>query len=63
MKREWLRCPLCKSKTRVVIQSNTVLKNFLLFCPKCKQETMIDLDNEKITVKEPDAKTQSQYPY
>ncbi|WP_420313782.1 MULTISPECIES: cysteine-rich KTR domain-containing protein [Anaerostipes] len=28
--KEWIRCPICWSKTRVQIQENTKLKNFSL---------------------------------
>ena len=53
---EWVRCPVCHSKTRVKIRDDTVLKNFPLFCPKCKSETLIQVKNLKIVViKEPDA--------
>ncbi|MCI8941271.1 MAG: conjugal transfer protein [Dorea sp.] len=58
---EWVRCPVCKNKTRDKIRDDTVLKNYLLYCPKCKQETLIEAKKLKVTViKEPDAKTQSQ---
>lgn len=57
---EWIRCPVCKNKTRVQIREDTVLKNFPLYCPKCKQESLIEAQNLHITViEEPDAKTQS----
>lgn len=57
---EWIRCPVCGSKTRDKIRKDTVLMNYPLFCPKCKQETLIEVSNLKMTViKEPDAKTQS----
>lgn len=57
---EWIRCPLCRSKTRDRIRKDTVLKNYPLYCPKCKQETLIEISNLKITViREPDAQTQS----
>ena len=57
---EWVRCPVCKNKTRDKIRDDTVLKNYLLYCPKCKQETLIEAKKLKVTViKEPDAKTQS----
>ena len=36
---EWVLCPVCGSKTRLRIRSNTILENFPLFCPKCKHET------------------------
>lgn len=58
---EWVRCPICQSKTRAQIREDTELKNFPLYCPKCKQETLIEAKNLQITIiKEPDAKTQSQ---
>ena len=57
---EWIRCPVCGSKTRLQIRKDTELKNFPLFCPKCKQETLINVKELNIMViKEPDAKTQS----
>nr|WP_270309083.1 cysteine-rich KTR domain-containing protein [Enterococcus avium] len=35
-------------------------KNFPLYCPKCKNETLINVQKMNIiTIKEPDAKTQS----
>ena len=58
---EWVRCPVCKNKTRDKIRDDTVLKNYPLYCPKCKQETLIEAKKLKVTViKGPDAKTQSQ---
>lgn len=57
---EWIRCPVCGSKTRLQIRKDTELKNFLLFCPKCKQETLIYVKELNIMViQEPDARTQS----
>ena len=57
---EWILCPVCKSKTRLKIRKDKVLKNFPLFCPKCKQETIITIRELNMSViKEPDAKTQS----
>lgn len=59
-KSKWILCPICNSKTRAKIYSDTVLINFPLYCPKCKQETLINVNSLQITViKEPDAKTQS----
>ena len=53
---EWVRCPVCGSKTRNRIREDTVLINYPLYCPKCKQETLIEAKNLKITViTEPDA--------
>ena len=57
---EWVRCPVCRNKTRLQIRADTELKNFPLYCPKCKLESLIDAKNLQITViKEPDAQTQS----
>ena len=57
---KWLLCPNCRSKTRVWIREDTILRNFLLFCPKCKQEELIDLQQFHMTrLQKPDAKTQS----
>lgn len=57
---EWVLCPVCGSKTRVKIFSDTVLENFPLFCPKCRHETVVNVKQLNISViKEPDAKTQS----
>lgn len=57
---EWIRCPICGSKTRLQIRKDTELKNFTLFCPKCKQETLINVKELNIIViQEPDAQTQS----
>lgn len=56
----WLLCPVCKSKTRIRLREDTVLKNFPLFCPKCKKEMLIDVKQLNISViKAPDAQTQS----
>ena len=57
---DWIRCPICSSKTRLKIRVDTTLKNFPLYCPKCKQEMLIDVQRLNISViKEPDAQTQS----
>ena len=50
MQTEFIRCPICRNKTRVQIRNDTELKNFPLFCPKCKEESLIDA--EKFIVKE-----------
>ena len=60
VKTDWILCPVCGSKTRNRIRSDTTLENFPLFCPKCKQETIITVHKQKMTlIIEPDAKTQS----
>ena len=57
---EWVTCPICESKTRIKIRSDTILENFPLFCPKCKKETLISVKQLNISViKEPDAQTQN----
>lgn len=53
---QWLRCPVCGSKTRIKLTLQTVLHSFPLFCPKCKAETPIHVEKFHTTViKEPDA--------
>ncbi|HEG8900728.1 TPA: cysteine-rich KTR domain-containing protein [Staphylococcus aureus] len=53
-------CPICGNKTRLRIRVDTILKNFPLYCPKCKNKTLINVQKMNIiTIKEPDAKTQS----
>lgn len=60
MSSEWIRCPVCRNKTRDRIRADTVLRNYPLYCPKCKQETLINAEKMQITIiKEPDAMTQS----
>lgn len=56
MKLEWIRCPICGSKTRDRIRADTIMKNYPLYCPKCKQETLINVKELQVTViKEPNA--------
>ena len=58
-KTEWIKCPICKNKTRNKIRQDTLLKNYPLFCPKCKNEVLIEIvDMQVKIVREPDAKTQ-----
>ena len=59
LKQEFILCPICGNKTRERIRADTELKNFPLFCPKCKKESLIEVKDFIIKVKEPDAKTQS----
>ena len=57
---EWVRCPVCGSKTRDRIREDTILRNYPLYCPKCKQENLINVKKLNISViTEPDALTQS----
>ena len=52
----WIRCPVCRGKTRIKVYRNTVILKLPLFCPRCKQETIIDIVKLKMVVsKEPDA--------
>ena len=43
-------CPVCGNKIRTMIREDTELKNFPLYCPKCKQETIINVQDMKITL-------------
>ena len=57
---EWILCPICGSKTRDKIRTDTVLINYPLYCPKCKHETLIAVRQLNLSIiQEPDAKTQS----
>ncbi len=47
---KWVLCPICRSKTRIKVRSNTILENFPLFCPKCKKETIISIKNQNVAV-------------
>jgi len=61
VKTDWLLCPVCQSKSRTRIRTDTTLTNFPLFCPKCKQETLVNVKQLNTSIiKEPDAKAQSQ---
>ena len=46
----WVYCPVCGNKTRTMIREDTELKNFPLYCPKCKKETIINVQDMKITL-------------
>jgi predicted Zn-ribbon and HTH transcriptional regulator len=60
VKSEWVRCPVCGSKTRDRIRADSVLINYPLYCPKCKHESLINAKQLNISVIiEPDAQTQS----
>ena len=53
---KWILCPVCSSKTHNRMRDDTVLLNFPLYCPKCRQETLIAVQQQKVTIiKEPDA--------
>lgn len=47
---EWIRCPVCGSKTRSRMRNDTILINYPLYCPKCKQERLIAVKNLRVTV-------------
>nr|WP_238638473.1 cysteine-rich KTR domain-containing protein [Coprobacillus cateniformis] len=49
-KQQWILCPVYGNKTRTKIQEDTEMKNFPLYCPKCKQETLINVQDMKITL-------------
>lgn len=50
IKIDWVRCPICNSKTRDKVREDTILKNYPLYCPKCKQETLVEVQNLKMKV-------------
>ena len=50
IKTEWIRCPVCGSKTRSRMRNDTILINYPLYCPKCKQERLIAVKNMRVTV-------------
>ena len=52
IKTEWIRCPVCGSKTRSRMRNDTILINYPLYCPKCKQERLIVVKNLRVTVME-----------
>lgn len=55
---EWLLCPVCGSKTRIKMRSDTQLINFPLFRPKCRKEMLIHVEKFHVSViTEPDAQT------
>ena len=58
-KNGWIYCPTCGNKTHTKINPDTVLIHFPLFCPKCRREHLVDVQEQKIILLEPDAKTQS----
>ncbi|MBQ6718803.1 MAG: conjugal transfer protein [Oscillospiraceae bacterium] len=47
----WIRCPICDSKTRTKVYTDTVMFNFPLFCPKCKKEIRIDVMQMKMAIR------------
>ena len=49
-KQQWIILPVCGNKTRTKIQEDTEMKNFPLYSPKCKQETLINVQDMKITL-------------
>ena len=55
-KTEWIKCPICKNKTRTRIREDTILMNFPLFCPKCKEENLVYVKQLNVfVINEPDA--------
>ncbi len=47
--KEWVHCPICGNKTRVMVRNDTVLLNFPLHCPKCKNTSLIEVKDSEIT--------------
>lgn len=48
-KEHWILCPACGSKTRARLLPDTVLRSFPLFCPKCRRESIIYVQNYKVS--------------
>lgn len=48
-KEHWILCPACGSKTRARLLPDTVLRSFPLFCPKCRRESIINVQNYKVS--------------
>ena len=48
-KEHWILCPACGAKTRARLLPDTVLRNFPLFCPKCRCESIINVQNYKVS--------------
>ena len=47
--KQWVLCPWCGAKTRLQIFQETELKAFPLFCPKCRRESIINVQNYKVS--------------
>lgn len=50
IKAEWIICPVCGRKTHNKIRENTEMKNVPLYCPKYRKETLINVQDMKITL-------------
>ena len=48
--KQWIHCPICCGKTRIMVKENTVLYNFPLFCPHCKNEVDVCVVNYFVQV-------------
>ena len=48
-KSEWVRCPVCGSKTRNRIREDTVLKNYPLFS-QVQKEMIINAEHLQVSV-------------
>lgn len=45
---QWVRCPICGSKTRTKVYADTVMFKFPLYCPRCKKVIKIDVMDYKM---------------
>lgn len=50
IEKRWVHCPICNSKTRVMVSEDTVLYRFPLYCPRCKNETIVTIANFGMTI-------------
>lgn len=48
-KTDWIHCPRCGGKTRIMVREHTVLEDFPLFCPKCRCTCVICYRDGKMT--------------
>jgi len=48
-KEHWILCPACGSKTRARLLPDTILRSLPLFCPKCRRESIINVQNYKVS--------------
>lgn len=50
--KEFIRCPVCRNKTRTKVRGDTILIRHLVYCPKCKTEFLVNIRDKSVTVLE-----------
>lgn len=48
-KEHWIFVPRLRLQTRAPLLPDTVLRSFPLFCPKCRRESIINVQNYKVS--------------